>query len=104
AEAGAVGRAVVATHVGGISEVIQDTTTGLLVPPHDHAALAAAIARLARDPELRWALGRADQAHVRASFTAERAGESFGNLYTELIALPRPDSRWSRLGLNVAAF
>ncbi len=104
AEAGAAGRAVVATRVGGMKEVIQDTTTGLLVPPGDPIALAAALSRLAHDPELRAALGRAGRAHVQASFTAQRAARSFESVYAELDARPRADFGWSRLGLNVAPF
>jgi L-malate glycosyltransferase len=104
AEAAAVGRTVVGTRVGGMAEVIQDTTTGFLVPPRDHSAFAATFARLARDPALRSALGRAAQARVRANFTAQRATESFENLYAELIARPRTDFGWSRLGLNIAPF
>jgi len=104
AEAGAAGRAVVSTRVGGTTEVIQDTTTGLLVPPGDPIAFGAALSRLARDPELRAALGRAARAHVLATFTNQRAARSFENLYAELDARPRADFGWSRLGLNVAPF
>lgn len=104
AEAGAVGRAVVATRVGGMPEVIQDTTTGLLVAPGDPTAFAAALSRLARDPALRAALGRAGRSQVQANFTAQRAARSFETLYKELEARPRSDFGWSRLGLNVAPF
>jgi glycosyltransferase involved in cell wall biosynthesis len=103
AEAGAAGRAVVATRVGGMTEVIQDTT-GLLVAPGDPAAFAAALSRLARDQGLRTVMGRAGSAHVLASFTAQRAARSFETLYAELEARPRADFGWSRLGLNVAPF
>jgi hypothetical protein len=104
AEAGAAGRAVVATRVGGTMEVIQDTTTGLLVPPGDPIAFGAALSRLARDPELRAAMGRAGRAHILARFTSQLAARSFENLYAELDARPRADFGWSRLGLNVAPF
>ena len=104
AEAGAAGRAVVATRVGGMPEVIQDTTTGLLVPPGDPVAFAAALGRLARDPGLRTAMGRAGSAHVQESFTAQRAARSFETLYAELDSRPKADFGWSHLGLNVAPF
>lgn len=51
-EALAAGRPVVATAVNGIPELVHDGETGLLVPPDDPAALAAALARLLDAPEL----------------------------------------------------
>lgn len=104
AEAGASGRAVVASRVGGLPEVIQDGTTGLLVPAGDPTAFAVALERLARDPALRAAFGRAARAHVLDKFSAERTTRSFENLYAVLEARPRSDFGWLRLGLNVAPF
>jgi glycosyltransferase involved in cell wall biosynthesis len=52
-EAMAIGIPVVATDVGGVSDIVADGETGLLVPPEDPAALAAAIERLLTDVELR---------------------------------------------------
>jgi glycogen synthase len=51
-EAMAAGKAVVASNVGGVPELVLDGQTGLLVPPGDHAALANAISRLIGDPNL----------------------------------------------------
>ncbi len=51
------GRPVVATSVGGLSEVVEHEGTGLLVPPEDPQAMAAAIDRLITDGELRVRLG-----------------------------------------------
>ncbi len=60
--------ACVATKVSAIPELIADGETGLLVPPGDAAALAAALERLIRDPALRARLGAAGQARIAASF------------------------------------
>ena len=68
-EAMAAGRAVVASRVGGLAEVVVHERTGLLVPPGDPPALAAALARLARDPALRARLGAAGRDLVRARYT-----------------------------------
>ncbi len=59
-EALAVGTPVIATAVGGVPEIVRDGENGLLVPPGDPAALAAAIRRFFAEPELRarLALGR----------------------------------------------
>ncbi|MCS6843185.1 MAG: glycosyltransferase family 4 protein [Caldilineales bacterium] len=57
-EAMAAGLPVVATPVGGIPDLVQEPDHGLLVPPGDAAALAAAILRLLGDADLRRAIGR----------------------------------------------
>src|SRR5439155_15904546 len=49
-EAMALGRPVVASAVGGIPEMFEDGTSGILVPPDDAPALAAALVPLLRDP------------------------------------------------------
>ena len=74
-EAMACGLPVVASRVAGPSEIVDDGRTGLLVEPGDAAALATAIERLVRDPDLARQLARAGQAHVRATYTAERLVE-----------------------------
>jgi glycosyltransferase involved in cell wall biosynthesis len=53
------GRPVVASRAGDLPDVIADGVSGMLVPPGDDAALADALARLARDPALRARLGAA---------------------------------------------
>ncbi|MHA1565573.1 MAG: glycosyltransferase family 4 protein [Alphaproteobacteria bacterium] len=59
----------IATTVSGIPELIADGTTGLLVPPQDPAALAAAIATLIADPARRNRLGAAGETRVRHDFS-----------------------------------
>ena len=71
-EALAVGCPVIATSVGGVPEVVRDGENGLLVPPHDAAALGAAIRQFFEDDELRAQLAEAASASV-AGYTEEAA-------------------------------
>lgn len=71
-EALAAGNAVITTRFGSVEELITDGETGLLVPPKDPAALAAAIRRLAEDPSLRARLSAAGHAVVARDFDLER--------------------------------
>lgn len=59
---------VVTTDISGISELVVDGENGLLVPQRDSGALARALERLARDPELRRRLGAAGRRKVAAEF------------------------------------
>ncbi len=59
----------VSTMLPGISELVEDGITGLLVPADEPAAMAAALARLIADPALRQRLGAAADAKVRRDFT-----------------------------------
>lgn len=63
------GRPVVASAAGGVGEIVQDGETGLLVPPDDPAALAAAIGRLLDDPAKARAMAGRGAAHARTHFT-----------------------------------
>jgi glycosyltransferase involved in cell wall biosynthesis len=71
AEAQALGRPVVASRVGGMPEVVIEEKTGLIVPPADASALAAALGRLLGDHELREKLGRHGAAAARRRFAPE---------------------------------
>jgi glycosyltransferase involved in cell wall biosynthesis len=62
--------ACVATGISGIPELIENGATGLLVPPGDSVALAAALEKLIRDPARRAALGAAGESRVRRCFAA----------------------------------
>ena len=83
-EAGAAGKPAVASHVGGIPEIIRDGETGILVPPQDAASLARAISSLLENPERRTAMGEAAKKWIDDKFSALRMAEKFAHLYREL--------------------
>ncbi|HEX5053390.1 MAG TPA: glycosyltransferase family 4 protein [Planctomycetota bacterium] len=77
-EAQAAGRAVVASAIGGIPELVTHGETGLLTPPGDAAALAAALARLLADPAERQRLGAQARAHATADYGMPVFARRFG--------------------------
>src|SRR3989442_1294720 len=68
-EAMSYGVPVIGSDLGGITDIVVDGQTGLLVPPQDSAALAAALERLATDRDLARRLGEAGAGHVRRHFS-----------------------------------
>ncbi len=68
----ALGRAVVASRVGGIPEIVRDGVDGLLVPPADPDAIAAALELLLRDPTLGARMGETGRRRVAERFSRER--------------------------------
>lgn len=66
------GRAVIGSASGGMAELIEDGTSGLLVPPRDPAAIAAAVLRLALEPGLATVLGAAARRHITALLSPAR--------------------------------
>jgi phosphatidylinositol alpha 1,6-mannosyltransferase len=93
-EAAASGLPVVAPAVGGPLDLVQDGVTGYLVTPGDAAALATAVARLAADPVLRAAQGRAARnAVVRRSWAA--VGDALIDHYAAVLAPAQPEARGS---------
>jgi glycosyltransferase involved in cell wall biosynthesis len=85
-EAMAIGRAVVASNVGGIPEVVKDGETGLLIPPADAQALSAAIVRLLQDAPLRTSLGERARAHVARHWSSQRMVDCTAAVYDEVLA------------------
>jgi glycosyltransferase involved in cell wall biosynthesis len=77
-------RPVVATPVGGTPELVVDGETGLLVPPRDPEALAAALRRLLEDPELARRLGEAGRARVAERFTAVEQARRIVEIYDDV--------------------
>ncbi len=86
-EALASGRAVVASAVGGIPDVLVDGENGVLVRPGDASELARALERLAREPETRRRLGEVARERAARELTWERAAQSFEELFAQASAL-----------------
>ena len=79
-EAMASGRPVVATRITGVPELVEEGGSGLLVPPGDAGALAEAMLRLARNPELCTQMGAAGREKVRAEFTIDAEARRLAGL------------------------
>jgi colanic acid/amylovoran biosynthesis glycosyltransferase len=90
-EAMASGMPVVGTRHAGIPELIEDGVSGWLVPERDEAALAAAFARLAAEPQ-RWpAMGRAGREKVEREYEIHRLNDRLAGMLETLIM--RPETR-----------
>ncbi|MBI2422560.1 MAG: glycosyltransferase family 4 protein [Candidatus Hydrogenedentes bacterium] len=84
-EAGAVGTPVIASHVGGIPDVLTQDETGLLVKAQDSRALADAIMLLAKDPALRAHLGATARQRIVPRYSLEAMVAEIHALYEELL-------------------
>jgi len=82
------GLAIVATDVGDTSCAIQNEVNGLLIPPRDDAALAAALRRLITDPELRRRLGEAARETAIRQFSLDAMAD---RALAEYIRIIGPD-------------
>ena len=91
-EAMATGLPVLSTRVSAVPEVVVEGETGLLVPPSDAGALAAAMRAIASDAALRARLGSAGRARVRERFGLDRMVDETLAVYAE-VASGRPPSR-----------
>lgn len=80
-EAMAAGRAIVATEVGAVPEILAGGEAGLLVPPGRPSELRQQLIRLARDPELRAALGQAARARLLAEYHPDRVCARMEEIY-----------------------
>ncbi len=84
-EAMAAGRAVVATRVGGVPDLVEHGRSGLLVDPDAPPALATALARLLDRPDLRSEFALAGQRHVLERHGSQRLLDDIDRLYCELL-------------------
>lgn len=92
-EAMALGKAIIATDVGGIQEMLKDGESGLIIPSEDPAALAAAIERLRQDSGLRAHLGANARAYFETHFTLTRFGNAFIELFERVIQARQTSQR-----------
>jgi len=84
-EAMACSLPVVASRVGGIPEVVEDGISGILVPPDDAGALAAACCGLLLDPDARKRMGSEGEQRARARYDIHTLIENTAAVYRELM-------------------
>jgi glycosyltransferase involved in cell wall biosynthesis len=89
AEAMAFGRPVVAAAGGALLELVDDSETGLFVPPRDAPALRSAVERLLADPALRQRLGDEARARARERFGWDSVIERTLGVYRDALASAR---------------
>ena len=87
-EAMALAKPVIATTVGAHPEVVEDETTGLLVPPGNPEAIAQALCRLLKDPDLRQRMGRAGRERAERQFSLLRHVQSIERIYRNFLGGP----------------
>ncbi|MEK9284006.1 glycosyltransferase family 4 protein [Bradyrhizobium sp. ISRA442] len=84
-EAMAAGSALVAARAGAAELVVEDGVTGVLTPPGDAAALAAALEPLTRDVALATVMGQRGRARVLAKFSLDAEAARIGEVYRPLL-------------------
>jgi glycosyltransferase involved in cell wall biosynthesis len=84
-EAQLCGTPVIASQSGGLPDVVRHDQTGLLVPPAQPAALAAAIDDLLARPDRGASLGEAGRVHALATFAPESVARRYASLYRSLL-------------------
>ncbi len=84
-EAMAMGKVVVATNIGGISEIVVDKTTGYLCPPMDSETLANTVIDLLRDPAKMRTVGMLGRERVKKHFTLDQMAQKTERIYDNLV-------------------
>jgi len=87
-EASAMQLPVVGTNIHGIPDAVRDGATGLLVPPSDPPALAAALVRLIEDPTLRTKLGAAGREYVAKQYDWRENALQMQRIYESMVSDP----------------
>ena len=93
-------RAVVASAVGGLLDIVDDRKTGLLVPPGDADSLAEAIVALARDPERAARMGAEGRRRAERNFSEEHSIDRIEQLYVDALENRRAGTGSSRTGVG----
>lgn len=86
-DAMALGRPVIASHVGGVDSVVHDNETGLLVPPSNSEALAQRMLELLRDPFRARHLAEAAEQMVRRDFSVTRMAQQTAAVYEAVLGI-----------------
>lgn len=84
AEAMAMAKPVITTRVGGLTDLIEDDVSGILVPPKDADSLANAIAQLMKDDHRREQLGQAARKRIETCFSVNVIADRYVNFYKQL--------------------
>ncbi len=92
-EAMAMGRAIVATAVGGVPDIVLPGETGLLVAPANPVALADAVCALLDDPARAARLGAAGRARAESSFSLGAHVDGVERVYDEVLGRAAPEAR-----------
>jgi glycosyltransferase involved in cell wall biosynthesis len=82
------GTAVIASGWGGVTEIVRDGVSGLLVPPNDPAALAGALARILGDRAMAERMGAEAREFALAELTEDRFLDRFEQIYRGLVGAP----------------
>ncbi len=80
-----MGLPVVASDIRGCREVVVADKTGMLVPPRDSIALAAAMESIIRQPALALSMGKAGRIHIKEHFDEEQVIERLIKFYQKLL-------------------
>lgn len=91
-EALAASLPVIATKAGGVTDIIEDNVSGLLVPPRDGEKLQEAMYLLYKDESLRKQLARSGRSLVENKFVESKMLEEIENLYYDLISMGHKNS------------
>lgn len=100
-EAMSAGKPVISTAVGGVPELIENGSSGLLVPRADSEALARAINRLAANPNLRKTMGTVAARCARDRYSLQTMTEAYEELYEAMLSGNLPGPGMASIAKNV---